>query len=385
MKPVPIKAVTLGVLFAIGSPAIAQADSNASFSNASMPADAAFERFQPKTERISTTIDYAMWDEALEYFVFRMGRSIREGAPSVDPGMGTRRVYGHQSRFRLEGNRVIFSYLEDEVKTALTEYRRDLENTGSFVDIAKLSRNEQLAFWINLHNVAVIEQIALEYPVSQPSRIRVNGSDLPLDETPFITVAGISMSPKDIRTKIVFPNWKDPKVIYGFFRGEIGGPSIMPNAFNAANVGELLDDSAYEFVNSLRGTQKNGSKLDISEIYEEARPYFFSNWEKDVKTHLLDYSNDQVTSIIENSGEVRANVYESDVSDLTNGERDPNYGLVMQGDRPAGVRVPSAIVRLLTEHNQKVQKIIRRSDVEGRVTVINVGDLTKDRSNSEVD
>jgi len=384
MKPFPIKAVTLGVLFAIGSPAIAQSVDNASLSNTSMSADA-FERFQPKTERISTTIDYAMWDEALEYFVFRMGRSIREGAPTVEPGMGTRRVYGHQSRFRLEGNRVIFSYLEDEVKTALSDYRRDLENTGSFIDIAKLSRNEQLAFWINLHNVAVIEQIALEYPVSQPSRISVNGSDLPLDETPFINVAGVSMSPKDIRTKIVFPNWKDPKVIYGFFRGEIGGPSIMPSAFNADNVGELLNDSAVEFVNSLRGTQKNGSRLSISRIFEEARPFFFSNWETDVKAHLLDYSNDQVTSIIENSGEVRANVYETDISDLSNGERDPNYGYVIKGDRPAGIRVPSAIVRLLTEHNQKIEKIIKRSDVEGRVTVINVGDLTKARSNDEVD
>ena len=384
MKPFPIKAVTLGVLFAIGSPAIAQSVDNASLSNTSMSADA-FERFQPKTERISTTIDYAMWDEALEYFVFRMGRSIREGAPTVEPGMGTRRVYGHQSRFRLEGNRVIFSYLEDEVKTALSDYRRDLENTGSFIDIAKLSRNEQLAFWINLHNVAVIEQIALEYPVSQPSRISVNGSDLPLDETPFINVAGVSMSPKDIRTKIVFPNWKDPKVIYGFFRGEIGGPSIMPSAFNADNVGELLNDSAVEFVNSLRGTQKNGSRLSISRIFEEARPFFFSNWETDVKAHLLDYSNDQVTSIIENSGEVRANVYETDISDLSNGERDPNYGYVIKGDRPAGIRVPSAIVRLLTEHNQKIEKIIKRSDVEGRVTVFNVGDLTKERSNDEVD
>ena len=385
MKSALVTATALALLIASGSPAIAQPDGTASPSNAGISEDSEFNRFHPKTERISTKIDYSMWDEALEYFVFRMGRSIREGAPSVEPGMGTRRVYGHQSRFRLEGNRVIFSYLEDEVKTALAEYRRDLENTGSFVDIAKLSRNEQLAFWINLHNVAVIEQIALEYPVSQPSRIRVNGSDLPLDETPFITVAGISMSPKDIRTKIVFPNWKDPKVIYGFFRGEIGGPSIMPNAFNADNVGELLNDSAVEFVNSLRGTQKNSSRLDISEIYEEARPFFFSNWETDVKAHLLDYSNDQVTKIIENSGEVRANVYETDISDLSNGERDPNYGYVIKGDRPAGIRVPSAIVRLLTEHNQKIEKIIKRSDVEGRVTVFNVGDLTKERSNDEVD
>ena len=66
-------------------------------------------------------------------------------------------------------------------------------------------------------------------------------------------------------------------------------------------------------------------------------------------------------------------------------ESEDGHGYVIKGDRPAGIRVPSAIVRLLTEHNQKIEKIIKRSDVEGRVTVFNVGDLTKERSNDEVD
>ncbi len=384
MKPAFIKTVGSALLITVSAPALAQ-DNAATASNSAQSADPRFAKFQPSQERIATRIDYTMWDEALGYFVFRMGRSIREGAPSVDAGLGTRRVYGHESRYRLEGNRVIFSYLEDDIKAALTEYRRDLENTGSFVDIAKLDRNEQLAFWINLHNVAIIEQIALAYPVSQPSRIKVNGSSLPLDETPFITVAGVNMSPRDIRTKIVYPNWKDPKVIYGFFRGEIGGPSIMGDAFTAQNVGELLSDSASEFINSLRGTQKNGSKLEISRIYEEARPFYFPNWDQDVKTHLLAYSNQEVTGLIERTGEVRANIYETDISDLSNGERDPNYSFVIQGDRPQGTRVPTAIARLLTEHTSKIQKIIKRSDVEGRVTVINVGDLTKAREPEEVE
>jgi len=385
MKSAIIKAAALALLVSSSGSAFAQANEQSSASDTRISADPRFARFQPKDERIATKIDYAMWDEALEYFVFRMGRSIREGAPSVSPEMGTRLIYGHESRFRLEGNRVIFSYLEADVKEALTEYRKDLENTGSFVEIAKLGRNEQLAFWMNLHNVAIIEQIALAYPVGQPRTIKVNGSTLPFDETPFITVAGVSMSPKDIRTKIIFPNWKDPKVIYGFFRGEIGGPSIMPDAFEAENVGELLEDSAAEFVNSLRGTQKNGSRLDVSEIYAEARPFYFPNWDVDIKAHLLDYSNDQVTGIIEKAGEVRANVYERDISDLSNGERDPNYHTVVRGDQVGGTRVPTAILRLLTEHSQKVQKIIKRSDVEGRVTIINVGDLTKSRAPEEVD
>ena len=97
-----------------------------------------------------------------------MGPSIRQGAPRVDPRTGTRRIYGHESRFRLEGNRVAFSYLTPEIMTALSEYRADLERIGSTIDLTTLPRNEQLAFWFNLHNVAVIETLAGEYPLSEP-------------------------------------------------------------------------------------------------------------------------------------------------------------------------------------------------------------------------
>jgi Protein of unknown function, DUF547 len=217
------KAICLALLASVSQPTIAQSQdisrpaiSRPAISQSSHPE---FARFAPKAATVNTKIDYTAWDEALRYLVFRMGKSIREGAPRVEPGMGTRRVYGHDSRYRLEGNRVIFSFMNQDVLTALAEYRQDLEQTANLVDISKLAKNEQLAYWINLHNAAIIEQIALAYPVSQPSRIKLDASGLPFDETPFISVAGVKMSPKDIRTKIVFPHWKDPKVIYGFFRG----------------------------------------------------------------------------------------------------------------------------------------------------------------------
>lgn len=391
MKNVPIAAVLVSstmlatCLFSSSSVAVAQ-ELGTSVQSASGPvSESRFGKFQPKSETVDTRIDFSSWNEALAYFVFDMGPSIRESAPSVEPGLGTRRIYGHESRYRLEGNRVIFSYLEEDVKTALTEYRTDLERTADLVDIASLPRNEQLAFWINLHNVAIIEKIALEYPVSQPSLIRLDGSSLPLDETPFLTVGGVSMSPKDIRTKIVYPNWSNPKVIYGFFRGEIGGPSIQREAFTADNINDLLDSSAKEFVNSLRGAQKNGNNLNVSKIYQEASPFFFANWDADIRHHLLTYSAEPVSSEVEAAKEIRANVYEGAISDMANGERDPNYGFVIVGDRPKGFRIANNIARLLVEKSQKTEKINRRSDVEGRVTVIDVSEIFKDNKPEEVE
>jgi hypothetical protein len=380
MKTNIIKVVGMSVLLSTASHANAQTVDAAAASGgvqllaqtATTPVmtDARFEKFVPKANPVGTQIDYTIWDEALNYFVFRMGKSIRESAPRPEPGLGTRRIYGHDSRFRMEGNRVIFSYLEDEIIASLTEYREDLERTGDIVDISTLSKNEQLAFWINLHNTAIIEQIALAYPVSQPISLKIGDSGLTLDEAPFITVAGVQMSPKDIRTKIVYPNWSNPKVIYGFFRGEIGGPSIQNEAYKARNVSELLDKTGKDFVNSLRGTQKSGSNLLVSEIYEEARPYFFPQWPTDLKAHLRSFAEADVVSIIDETSSVRANIYEHDIADLANGERDPNYGYLLVDGQPRGERVPTAIARLLQERSNKVEKLIKRNDLVGLVTLI---------------
>ena len=135
----------------------------------------------------------------------------------------------------------------------------DLERISGELDIAALPRNEQLAFWFNLHNAAMLEAIAREWPVRQPREIMVDG--VPLDDAQFLTVRGIAMSLRDIRENIVFANWRDPKVIYGFWRGEIGGPALEREAYTGANVNSLLDIAAQDFVNSLRGIQQRGDRM----------------------------------------------------------------------------------------------------------------------------
>ena len=356
----------------------------------SVTAPAPIARFMPKGGQEATRINYDVWDEVLDYFVLEMGPSLREGAPSVEPGSGTSVVYGHDSRFRLEGNRVLFSYFDDDATAALTAYRKDLERTASLIEITELSRNEQLAFWINLHNVAVIEQIAIAYPLSQPSRMKIGPDKLPLDEARFINISGVSLSPRDIRTRIVFPNWSDARVIYGFFRGDIGSPSIQDEAFTGNNVSALLDRSGSEFVNSLRGVSKRGSRMDVSKIYAEAAPFFFKDFNADLRKHLEFFANEPVTEIMAKTSSARASVYENDIADLAKGERDPNYSNVQtnsgDGDfETASFRVPIAIQRLLAERQSKVNKMLKRGVNTGTVRFVDIDLPDEDAGPEQVD
>lgn len=342
--------------------------------SASVPAaaqpSADFAQFAPRDGEVATRLDFSVWDKALHWFVLRMGPSLREYAAHPEPTSGSRIVYGHDSGYRMEGNRVAFSFMTPDVIQSLTDYRRDLEELPDKVPLERLGRNEQLAYWINLHNVAMIEQIALAYPVSQPASIRLPGSDLPLDESRFITVSGVKLSPKDIRTRIVFPNWHDPKVIYGFWHGDIGGPSIDRDAYTSANVGELLDDSAHEFVNSLRGTQRKGDTLLVSRLYSEAAPFYFPDFDGDLRTHLRKYSDTEVAALLDATNSVDARIEEADIADLSKGERQPDYSNLVINDQTPSVRIQGAIARFLAERGQKLDRVLRERGFSGKVIVL---------------
>ncbi|MBV7257984.1 DUF547 domain-containing protein [Erythrobacter crassostreae] len=367
----------------LAAPATAESTSDSFQTRSTAATSGGVEQFAPAASSTEHRIDYAHWDEALGWFVIPMGPSLREGAPRVEPFTGSRRVYGHDSRYRLEGNRVAFSFFDDDVRASLTDYRMDLERIGTELDITGLPRNEQLAYWLNLHNVAMIEALAGAYPLSEPRSRRFGSNSASLDDAKLVSVNGVALSPRDIREGIVFPNWRDPKVIYGFWRGEIGGPSIQRLAYSGQNVDALLALSAEEFVNSLRGVEKFSGALQVSKIYEEAAPYYFADFNQ-LRGHLSQFAGDEVRSLIERTNETRYNTYETDLADLTRGEKAPgffNFGTATDptgGDRlfrsytPRSALNPNSpismsIQRLITERQNKLTKATKRGIRTGMV------------------
>lgn len=343
-------------------------------------------RFAPAAERQDHRLDWAHWDEALNWLVIPMGPSLRDGAPRVSPATGTRRIYGHDSRLRLEGNRVAFSFVTPEIVTALGDYRADLERIGSTLDLARLPRNEQLAFWLNLHNVAVIEALARAYPLPSPQERTFGPDDALLDDAKLVTVAGVALSPRDIRERIVYPNWRDPKVIYGFWRGQIGGPSIQRLAFTGENVDQLLALSGEEFVNSLRGIEAWGDALRLSKIFEEAAPFYFKE-DAALRSHLGTFARPEVAVLVNRHAKITFKPLESDLADIDRGERDSGANFVCTGygggigSYPLavgsenctvpGTRVSRAAHRLMEERAAKLLLAQRRGIRLGTVIVGN--------------
>ena len=165
----------------------------------------------------------------------------------------------------------------------LALYQNDLEKLSDEIDVTTLSRNDQLSYWFNLHNVALINQIALHYPTRFPDNIApVEGSLDKLHDAKILNVMGKKVSLRDIREKIVYQHWKDSIVIYGFHHGNLGGPNIALSAYDRDNVQQVLTFNAGDFANSFRGFRDG----KISPIYRETMPFYFTNGEENIRAHL---------------------------------------------------------------------------------------------------
>ena len=340
-------------LAVVPSPAFAQ--SGAQPEKAVAASGDPFAIFAPDGQRKFHVIDYEIWDYALKQLVIDMGPSIRERPIIVSANMvvrGSRIRAGHNSRYRTEGSMMAFQLLDQEAIASFTEYREDLERVANTLDIASLRRNEQLAFWFNLHNVMMVEQIAKNWPFRQPRLLEIDG--VPLDEAKLTTIRGVPMSTKDIREKIVYPNWRDPRVIYGFWRGEIGSPSLSRDAFTGLNVDLQLSQKAEYFINSLRGTEKRGDTLHVSTLFDEVRPFYFSDFDKDVRAHIENFATDEVLEFVDETSKVEASLREYDIADLAGGYRD---NIALNGARPG---LSAGAGELLAQRAVKLQRIERR-------------------------
>ena len=328
--------------------------------------------FAPYSPKAADRLDHRVFDDFLKGNVLDVGLSDRDASPPPTPPVGTRMTRGSTSNFRYESNRVMFHWFKEGTTHNLSVYRKSLVDAVNTVGLERFNRSEQLAIWFNLHNVLMLEEIAKIYPVQRLEKAKIKGSDALLREAKLVEIKGVPLSLTDIRA-IVYANWKDPNVIYGFWDGVIGGPTLPRDAFTGANVGELLQKSAREFTTSRRGFERFGSTLTVSRLYDDARGYF-PGWPDDVVTHLRARAVEPASAILKGKvTKIDASAYDWTVADLFSGDNGPpdppnaqesqlKDQLGLRDDREYGGPMNASAADLLRKTFQKREK-------RGRVTV----------------
>lgn len=320
----------------------------------------------PQTERGGTRIDYRAMDLILQDIVFNVGRSDRRVARKLDEQRtGTRIRQGSNSRYRHEGNRIVYHVLSDEYEAAISEYRAELERLPGAVPLDGLRAEEQLAYWLNLHNIVVIDELAKAYPIRRVGAHRIDG--VPWEDAPIVQLPGETLSLNDIRFRKVAAQWGNPLVMYGFFTGEVGSPGIRTQAYDARVVWEQLDANAREFVNSLRGVEHHSQGFEVSAVYDEWRPYYFTDWPDDLRRHINPLAGLGAAQTFRSLGEPTFARYDDNIADLTNGG--PRCGGLVQNvyaygrassTNALGVSTPAACNPMPVQAQELVNTVIER-------------------------
>lgn len=324
-----------------------------------------FAKFKPSPSK-RLKIDYSVWNDILNNLVFITGLSTRQAAPKPAAITGSRFVWEHTSLYRHEGNKIPFSVLKQEHVATLKEYKQDLEDLSMKIDVASLPKYEQLAYWLNLHNVAVISLISENYPVLEPSKILIGTEKVPMHDAKFIRVNGTMLSLRDIRENIVYPNWDDPKVVYGFFLGDIGSPSVQSEAFTAENTEKLLNANADEFVNSLRSFSRGG----VSKIYKDVERFYFNDFEEDLRAHFQLYMWDEVLAELAKTDSLKINPYEYAIADMEGGYGPRVVANVTIDGKPIKDSQSYAVASYTNQIKDKTRVLLRQGKIKRGLVIV---------------
>lgn len=231
-------------------------------------------------------INHKVWNEFLEAYVSKDDLGI------------TRVAYGNVSQ---ADHQNLKSYIQSLAET----------------NIENFSRNAQLAYWGNLYNAQTVNVVLDHYPVDSIRDIKDGFFDLGPWDNKDLTIQGRSMSLHDIEHGIVRALWKDiPEIHYILNCAAAGCPNLLSVALRADNVEKIMQQGAYEYVNSQRGVVvfSDGS-IALSKIYSWYIDDFGGS-EVEILNHLKKYADEKLKVQLSERPIIRQYFYDWSLNDV---------------------------------------------------------------------
>jgi len=286
--------------------------------NSSVP-----EPFQRFDDSSKYAINYDDLTSLLKTVVVDVGRSTRERVAPSQAALGTRMKSSVKRSTANEGNRFYYETFDnnEEARQLLMAIQKSLEQVPTEVSLEYFSRDEQLAYWLNLYNVTTLNEIIKEYPQRKLKKLLVGKKSILSKK--ILNVAGVPLSLDDIQYTILKNNYdNDPLIIYGLYQGIIGGPNIRKKAYTGPDVRRALKNNANEFVNSNRGTYRKSEKVfRVSSLYDRNR-VFFPDFNTDLSNHLLTYLEEPERTELRSASTLKPDINDWTVTDLGGTYRD---------------------------------------------------------------
>jgi hypothetical protein len=143
----------------------------------------------------------------------------------------------------------------------INTYLAHLKNTPPKKD---WSKNEKLAYWINLYNASTVYLVATNYPTSSITKL---SGGKPWDKK-FVKSGTKIYSLNDIENTIVRPQFKEPRIHAALNCAAVSCPKLLNGAFLPSKLNAQLDKQTRAWINDAAKNKLKGSKAQVSQIFD---------------------------------------------------------------------------------------------------------------------
>jgi hypothetical protein len=153
-----------------------------------------------------------------------------------------------------------YKALKANDKKTLDELRRQLAQ----VEVGALSKNDQLAYWINLYNISTVNVVVENYPVKSIRDISTDFiAHLNVFKKPHVQTRQGEISLDDVENDKIRDHFKDVRIHFAINCAAKSCPPIRTEPYVGSRVSDQLDDQTRTFLNGPHGVrlEKSGGVL----------------------------------------------------------------------------------------------------------------------------
>jgi hypothetical protein len=163
----------------------------------------------------------------------------------------------------------------------LDRYLVALEN----IEVNKLSRDEQFAFYVNAYNAWTIKVILGGYPGIKSIKDLGNIFKSPWAKE-IVRIDGKVLTLDDIEHEILRAQFKDPRVHFAVNCASKSCPPLISEPYEGSTLDRQLDDATRAFINDPKSNYLKGNKLYVSRIFK----WFSEDFNDDIVGFFLKYA-----------------------------------------------------------------------------------------------
>jgi hypothetical protein len=160
--------------------------------------------------------------------------------------------------------------------------------------MAEWTREERIAFWVNLYNAGSVRLILEENPKERFDEIPA------AFEIRRIRVIGEFFSLSEIRDEILRKHFRDERILTALVSGRMDSPKLLDEAFRSDVLEEQLNRAAHTFVedsirNQIVPAEKN---IFLSPLFKDYGPDFLLNFGGPKTSRVFSETENAVVSFI---------------------------------------------------------------------------------------